>query len=83
MEDQTNVEIDGLEAAKGTLDIGQALVSAHRIGGIESIGWNARAQHVEAVERGFCGDCGVIAREAKRVIRDGDAEVLGDLAATK
>ena len=43
MEDRTNVEIDGFEAAKGALDIGQALVSAHRIGGIESIGWNAGA----------------------------------------
>jgi hypothetical protein len=45
MKDRTNVEINGLEAAKGALDIGQALVSAHRIRDIESIGWHAGAQH--------------------------------------
>jgi hypothetical protein len=38
-------------------------------------------QHVEAVEHGFRGDRGVIAREAQGIVRDGDAEVLGDLAA--
>jgi len=70
MEDRTNVEVDGLEAAEGALDAGQALIGAHRISGIESIGWHIGAQHVEAVERGFCGDRGVIARDAQRVIRD-------------
>src|SRR5258705_7308121 len=83
MEDRTNVEVDGLEAAKGALDTGQAFVGAHRIGSVENIGWNAGAQHVEAVERGFCGDRGVIAREAQGVVGDGDTEVLGDLAATE
>src|SRR5580704_19328994 len=83
MEDGTDVEVDGLEAAKGALDTGEAFVGAHRIGGIESIGWNAGTQHIEAVERGFCGDRGVIAREAQRIVGDGDAEVLGDLATTE
>ena len=81
MKDRADVEVDGLEAAEGALDAGQAFVGAHRIGGLESIGWNIGAQHVEAVERGFCGDRGVIARKAQRGIRDGDAEVLGDLTA--
>src|ERR1700692_1826106 len=83
MEDGTDVEVDGLEAAEGTLDAGKALVGAHRIGGIESIGWDAGMQHVEAVERGLCSDGGVVAREAQRVVGDGDTEVLGDLAATE
>src|ERR1700722_14735976 len=83
MEDGTDVEVDGLEAAEGPLDTGKALIGAHRIGGIESIGWNAGMQHVEAVERGLCGDRGVIAREVQRVVGDGDTEVLGDLAATQ
>jgi len=32
--------------------------------------WSIGAQHVEAVERGFYGDRGVTAREARRVIRE-------------
>jgi hypothetical protein len=78
---RTNVEVEGLEAAEGALDTGRTFVGAYRIGGIESIGWNAGTQHIEAIERGFCGDRSVIACEAQRVIHDGDAEVLGDLAA--
>src|SRR3984893_2934718 len=35
MEDRTAVEVDGLVAEEGALDTGQALVGAHRIGGIE------------------------------------------------
>ena len=64
MEDRTNVEVDGFEVAEGRLDAGQVFVGAHRISGIESIGWNAGTQHVQAVERGFCSDRGVVAREA-------------------
>jgi hypothetical protein len=40
MEDRTNVEVDGL--AERAFDTGQALLGAHRIGGVESIGWNDR-----------------------------------------
>src|SRR5437660_796130 len=83
MEDGTDVEVDGLEAAEGALDSGETLVGAHRIGGIESIGWNAGMQHVEAVERGLCGDRGVIAREAQRVVGDANMEVLANLATTQ
>src|SRR5258706_9259503 len=83
MEDGTDVEVDGLEAAEGALDTGEAFVGAHGVGGIERIGWKAGTQHVEAVEGGFWGDRGVIGREAQRVVGDGDTEVLGDLAATE
>jgi hypothetical protein len=34
-------------------------------------GWHTGAQHVEAVERGFWGDGGMIVREAQRVVGDG------------
>src|SRR5258707_7284725 len=79
--DRTNVEVCGLEAAKGPLDTGEALVSAHRISGVDSLGWHVGAQHVEAVERGLFGNRGVIAREAQLVVGDGEVEVLADLAA--
>src|SRR5919197_4343716 len=78
--DRTNLEICGLEAAKGALDTGEALVGAHRIVGGERLGWHIGAQHVEAVERSLLGDRGLIAREAQRVVGDGDIEVLTDLA---
>ena len=35
MEDRTHMQIDGLEAAEGALDLGQALVGADRCGVIE------------------------------------------------
>src|SRR5215831_112975 len=38
MKDRPDREIDALEAAKGPFDMGQALVGAHRAGGVELLG---------------------------------------------
>ena len=65
VENRTDVEVCSLEAAKGALDTGEALVGTHRIGGIDSLGWHTGAQHVEAVERGLFGNRGVIAIEGE------------------
>src|SRR5262245_147151 len=79
--DRTNFEVYGLDAAKGPFDTGQALVGAHRSGGIDSFGWHTGTQHVEAIERPLFGDRCVISLEGQRVVGDGKVEVLGNLSA--
>ena len=50
MEDRSDLEIDGLDAAEGALDLGQALVGAHAGAVVEGLGGEAGADHVDAVE---------------------------------
>jgi len=38
MKHRPDREIEALEAAKGAFDMGQALVGAHRVGGVELVG---------------------------------------------
>ncbi len=64
MEHGTQLDIDGLHAAEGAFDAGKALVGPHGIGGAEGFLRQVGAQHVEAVERGFGGDGGLVAQEA-------------------
>ena len=83
MEDRADIEVDGLQRTEGALDLSQALIRAHGGAGIEGLGRHGGAQDIEAVERRLGGDGGVIADKRKIVVADGDAEVLGDLAAAE
>src|SRR5512132_2616035 len=83
MEDRADIEVDGLQRTEGALDLSQALIRAHGGAGIEGLGRHGGAQDIEAVERRLGGDAGVIAGKRKIVVADGDAEVLGDLAAAE
>jgi hypothetical protein len=83
MEDRADIEVDGLQRTEGALDLSQALIRAHGGAGIEGLGRHGGAQDIEAVERRLGGDGGVIAGKRKIVVADGDAEVLGELAAAE
>ena len=54
--DGAHLQIDRLERAEGAFHIAQGLVAAHDISGRDDLGTKRRAQHVNAVERGFLLD---------------------------
>jgi len=59
------VQIDGLEAAKGTLDPGEALVGADHVVGRQGFVFDAGADDIKTVEPGFLGDAGWVAAKEK------------------
>lgn len=74
-----NLEVDGLDAADGALDLGQAFVGPHAGVVIEGFGGKAGADHIDAVKARLGGDVVVLAREGEVGVRDGEREVLGHL----
>ena len=59
MEDGTDVEVDGLEAAEGTLGPREIFVGLNSFCGIKLLDRHGRADHIDAVEAGFLFDlCG-------------------------
>ena len=53
MMDGPDLEIDGLEATKGALDVCEIFVGSDGGGGIERFGLKVGAQDIDAIERGF------------------------------
>src|SRR5436189_3526195 len=81
MVDRAQVQIDGLEAAKGALDPGEALVGADHVVGRQGFVFDAGADDIKAVEPGFAGDAGWVAAKGEAVFAEGDVEQLGQLVA--
>jgi len=75
--DWPDLEIDGLDAAEGTLHQAQGFVAAHCGGVVESAGGQAGAHDVEAVEGRFRGDFVGLAGKAEAGIGNVEGEVLG------
>ena len=79
--DRQDVQIDGLEAAKGALDPSQAVLGADHVICRQGSITKAGAKDIKAVELRLRGDAGLVAVKAEAVFGDGDIEVFGELAA--
>ena len=79
--DRPDVQIDGLQAAEGALDAGEALVGADHVIGGQSFVLDTGADDIKAVEPRLGGDAVGIAGEGEAVCGDGDVEQLGELVA--
>jgi hypothetical protein len=79
--DRPDVQIDGLQAAEGALDAGEALIGADDIVGGQGFVLDIGADDVEAVEPRLGGDPVGIAGEGEAVFANGDVEQLGELVA--
>ena len=66
--DRAEVQIDGLQAAKGALDMGEVLVGADDTIGRQGFVLNAGADDVKTIESGLGGDARGVAGEAKAVL---------------
>jgi hypothetical protein len=77
VEHRTQFQIDRLDRSKGVLHSSATLVGTHRGGGIGLRGRQMGAHDVDAVECGFCGNGGMVADEAERVIGDRGIKVFG------
>ena len=77
MMDRPDLEIDGLDASKGAFDLGEIFVGPDGRGGVERLGLEVGAQHIDAIERGFGVDLRGLALEGEIVVGDGEDEVLG------
>ncbi len=51
--DGPQVQVVGLDDAEVAFDVGEVLVAVHHRGGVEGVGVDAGAQHVDAVQGGF------------------------------
>ena len=56
--DRAQVQVVDLDGAEVAFDVGQVLVGGDDGGGVELVGGDAGAQHVDAVEGGFGVDLG-------------------------
>src|SRR5215472_2835955 len=79
--DRADVQIDGLEAAKGALDPSQPLVGADHVICRQGLILKAGADDIKAVEPCLLGDAGLVAAKGEAVLGDGDVEVFGELVA--
>jgi hypothetical protein len=61
--------------------LGELFIGFDGRGGVERFGFEAGAQHVDAIEGGFGGDLRGLALERDIVVRDGNGEVLGHFIA--
>src|SRR4029077_7171735 len=59
--DGSQVQVVGLDDAEVAFDVGEVLVAFHHRGGVEALGVDAGAQHVDAVQLGFGVDAGGVA----------------------
>jgi len=76
--DRAQVQIDGLEAAKGTLDPSQALVGADHAIRRQGFGLKAGADDIKAVEPRLRGNAGLVAAKGEAVFGNGNVEVFGE-----
>src|SRR5271169_4482386 len=81
MVDRSQVQIDSLQAAKGALDAGEALIGADHALGRQGFVFDAGADDIKAVEPGLVGDAVGIAGKGEAVVTDSDVEQLGELVA--
>src|ERR1700730_1981943 len=79
--DRPDVQIDGLQAAEGALDAGEALIGADHVVGSQGVAVDAGADDVEAVEPRLGGDPVGIGGKGEAVFANGDVEQLGELVA--
>ena len=77
--DRSQVQVVGLDDAEVAFDVGEVLVAFHHRGGVEGVGLDAGAQHVDAVERGFGVDAGGVATVGEGGVGDVAPEVLAHL----
>src|ERR1700730_18471204 len=70
-------EIDGLEAAEGSLDVGEIFIGPDGGNGVERFGLDVGTQDVDAVEQCFGIDLLGLALERQIRVGNGDVEVLG------
>ena len=73
------VQIIGLDDAEVAFDVGEVLVAFDDPGGVEGVGVDAGAQHVDAVQVGFGVDAGLVATVGEGGVGDGGVEVLAHL----
>ena len=76
---RTDLQIDGLDAAKGALHQGQGLVAAHRLGIAQHVGGEVRADDIQAIGCRLGGDLGGLAGEAEGRVSDVEIEMLAHL----
>src|ERR1700736_3400806 len=79
--DRAEVQVDGLQAAKGALDAGEALIRANHVIGGQDVILDAGADDIKAVEPSLVGDAGRVAAKGETVFGNGDVEQLGELVA--
>ena len=79
--DRTEVQIDGLQAAEGALEVGKVLVGADDAIGRQGFVFNARTDDVKTIEPGLGGDAGGVAGKTEAVFGDGDCCCAGPAAA--
>src|SRR5260370_40978817 len=77
MMDGPDFEIDGLEAAEGSLDVGEIFIGPDGGTGVERFGLDVSTQDIDAVEQGLRIDLLGLALERQIRVGDGDVEVLG------
>ena len=68
-----------LERAERALDLGQGFVMAHTISTVHPGDFHRSANDVDTIQRRLRSDALCLALEAKRLIRDIQRDVLGDL----
>ena len=77
MEDGPDLQVHGLEAAEGALDLAQTLVGGHRPRGIELARGQAGTHDVQTVQGGLAGDGFELAPVTERPLGDLEVEVIG------
>src|ERR1700730_1868259 len=63
--DRGEVQVDGLQAAKGALDAGEALIRANHVIGGQDVILDAGADDIKAVEPSLVGDAGRVAAKGE------------------
>jgi hypothetical protein len=79
--DRAEVQVDGLQAAKGALDKGETFVGTDDPIRRQGIALDAGADDIKTVEPGFGGDANGVAGKGRAVFSDGDVEQLGEVVA--
>src|SRR6516165_1947233 len=79
--DWAEVQIDGLQAAEGALDMGKVLVGPDNALGRQRFALDAGADDVKTIEPGLSSDARGVAGEAEAVFGDADVKQLGELIA--
>ena len=77
--DGPQVQVVGLDDAEVAFDVGEVLVALDDRGGVEGVGVDAGAQHVDAVQGGLGVDAGLVATVGEGGVGDGGVEVLAHL----
>src|SRR5215467_12351145 len=79
--DWAEVQIDGLQAAEGALDMGKVLVGTDNALGRQGFVLDAGTDGVKTIEPGLSSDARGVAGEAEAVFGDADVKQLGELIA--